>query len=83
MLALASLRAVVVGGANSSSVSGHPARRSEHVAAPFGGHYVVTVVDGVEGRIAHAADQAFLAFAFAFALVVDVVKLDVGLALVG
>ena len=83
MLALASLRAVVVEGAHSLPVSGHLVRRSEHVAAPSGGHYVVTVVDGVEGRIVHVADQAFLAFAFAFALVVDAVKLDVGFALVG
>jgi len=83
VLALASLRVVVVGGAHSSSVFGHPVRRSEHVAAPSGEHYAVTVVDGVEGRIVHVADQAFLAFAFAFALVVDVVKPDVGLVLVG
>ena len=82
-LALASLRAVVVEGVHNSPVSGHPVRRSEHVAAPSGGHYAVTVVDGVEGRIVHVADRAFLAFAFASALAVDVVKPDVGLALVG
>jgi len=84
---LASLRVVVaaVEGAHSSSVSGHPVRRSEHVAVPSEGHYAVKVGDGVEGRIVHVADQAFLAFAFAFAfaLVADVVKPDVGLALMG
>jgi len=82
---LASLRVVVavVEGAHSSSVSGHPVRRSEHVVVPSEGHYAVKVGDGVEGRIVHVAGQAFLAFAFAFALVVDAVKPDVGLVLVG